>query len=694
MIYIFFLPYNILIQCKEDDTFGEIFNNFAVKINVNKSELTFIYNGNIIENNSTSTFKEKANPIDKDRKYMNIVVDLLDKSENEGMSLSHRDHIATRNINRRNISSHNRNKDKRFTRHDFFDIIILFLSFIFFIINLFLNINLKDKINGITFDKTNIQKLYDDVGIDINKINIILNNLNNSAGNEELERKFESFKEDINANLKAFEEIPILKEEININTNKLKELLILKEIINNNTKKLDEMVLMKEEINKNKKKTDEIKLFKEEIKEMTKKIYDIGLYKEEINNNTKKLNEIPLIKEQINNNTKKLSEIQAIKEQINNNANKLSEFKTIKEQINNNTKKLSEIQTIKDQINNNTEQLSEIPMLKKQINNNTNKLSEIQIIKEQINNNTNMLADMPIISEQIRNHSKKLDELPILRKELKNNTKKFEEIKSFKEEIKIITKKLYEVQQVKEDIEEHKNKLELVIEKLEYREYKLQEIDIIKKQINFMNNTINKINNINTASIESVMKNYADKYIFPNMTNILVKNAVNSQKLQNKDIGVTPGSIVNIQDNGKIYSNIIFTKGMIIAWFGTINDVPENWVICNGTNGTPDLRNKFIIGTSDEIKFSATGGRSQISLSKSNLPPIGKSYFSCDSHNGKYHQANNGFIKFQNLYSVGVKSGNPDNWGNDLLIDLNEGMNSSPIDIMNPYYSLFYIMKL
>ena len=63
--------------------------------------------------------------------------------------------------------------------------------------------------------------------------------MNNSAGNEELERKIESFKEDI----KAFEEIPILKEEININTNKLKELLILKEVVNNNTKKLDEMVL-------------------------------------------------------------------------------------------------------------------------------------------------------------------------------------------------------------------------------------------------------------------------------------------------------------------------------------------------------------------------------------------------------------------------------------------------------------------
>ena len=133
---------------------------------------------------------------------------------------------------------------------------------------------------------------------------------------------------------------------------------------------------------------------------------------------------------------------------------------------------------------------------------------------------------------------------------------------------------------------------------------------------------------------------------------------------------------------------------MIIAWFGTKDNIPQNWVICDGANGTPDLRNKFIIGSSDEIKFGTTGGQSTITLSKSNLPPIGQSYFISHSHNGAYHRSSNGNIKYINSYSVGIKSGNSDDWGGNYLIDLNEGMNSSPINIMNPYYSLFYIMKL
>ena len=39
-----------------------------------------------------------------------------------------------------------------------------------------------------------------------------------------------------------------------------------------------------------------------------------------------------------------------------------------------------------------------------------------------------------------------------------------------------------------------------------------------------------------------------------------------------------------------------FTSGMIIMWSGTIATIPTGWVLCNGSNSTPDLRNKFVIG--------------------------------------------------------------------------------------------------
>jgi hypothetical protein len=39
-----------------------------------------------------------------------------------------------------------------------------------------------------------------------------------------------------------------------------------------------------------------------------------------------------------------------------------------------------------------------------------------------------------------------------------------------------------------------------------------------------------------------------------------------------------------------------FPVGGIIMWSGTIAAIPSGWALCNGSNGTPDLRNRFVIG--------------------------------------------------------------------------------------------------
>lgn len=36
--------------------------------------------------------------------------------------------------------------------------------------------------------------------------------------------------------------------------------------------------------------------------------------------------------------------------------------------------------------------------------------------------------------------------------------------------------------------------------------------------------------------------------------------------------------------------------GMIMLWSGSIVDIPAGWALCNGQNGTPDLRDKFVLG--------------------------------------------------------------------------------------------------
>lgn len=45
---------------------------------------------------------------------------------------------------------------------------------------------------------------------------------------------------------------------------------------------------------------------------------------------------------------------------------------------------------------------------------------------------------------------------------------------------------------------------------------------------------------------------------------------------------------------------------MIVIWSGAIVDIPAGWALCDGNNGTPDLRNKFIIGAGDTYAVNDT----------------------------------------------------------------------------------------
>jgi hypothetical protein len=48
--------------------------------------------------------------------------------------------------------------------------------------------------------------------------------------------------------------------------------------------------------------------------------------------------------------------------------------------------------------------------------------------------------------------------------------------------------------------------------------------------------------------------------------------------------------------------------GGIIMWSGTLTSIPAGWVLCNGQNGTPDLRDRFIVGAGGAYAVKSTGG--------------------------------------------------------------------------------------
>ena len=48
--------------------------------------------------------------------------------------------------------------------------------------------------------------------------------------------------------------------------------------------------------------------------------------------------------------------------------------------------------------------------------------------------------------------------------------------------------------------------------------------------------------------------------------------------------------------------------GMILLWSGSIGSIPSGYLLCDGTNSTPDLRDRFIIGAGSSYSVNQTGG--------------------------------------------------------------------------------------
>jgi hypothetical protein len=51
-----------------------------------------------------------------------------------------------------------------------------------------------------------------------------------------------------------------------------------------------------------------------------------------------------------------------------------------------------------------------------------------------------------------------------------------------------------------------------------------------------------------------------------------------------------------------------FVAGMIMLWSGSSASIPSGWLLCDGTNSTPDLRNRFVVGAGSTYAVNATGG--------------------------------------------------------------------------------------
>ncbi len=154
-------------------------------------------------------------------------------------------------------------------------------------------------------------------------------------------------------------------------------------------------------------------------------------------------------------------------------------------------------------------------------------------------------------------------------------------------------------------------------------------------------------------------------------------------------------------------------KGVINMWSGAVGQIPTGWRLCDGTNGTPDLSGRFIVGyqsgSTDYGTIGQTGGEATHKLLPSEMPAHTHSatVAAAGAHNHilsmnyRGNDGNNHNNGTTIICSCEAKTGS-DSRGTSIssagahahTVTIGTTGNAKPHENRPPYYVLAYIMKV
>jgi microcystin-dependent protein len=152
--------------------------------------------------------------------------------------------------------------------------------------------------------------------------------------------------------------------------------------------------------------------------------------------------------------------------------------------------------------------------------------------------------------------------------------------------------------------------------------------------------------------------------------------------------------------------------GGIIMWSGAVASIPTGWALCDGTNGTPDLRERFIVGAGGDNPTVAvngtfggpynpntTGGSNGVTLTTAQMPSHNHSMGSAGSHQHMVKEVSRGD---EGNSGTDQSIGSHDEGGTEKYTSF-DGAHTHTINNTGgggahenrpPYYALAFIMKL
>ena len=267
---------------------------------------------------------------------------------------------------------------------------------------------------------------------------------------------------------------------------------------------------------------------------------------------------------------------------------------------------------------------------------------------------------------------------------------------------------------------------------IQAQQYAASKAELVKaeKYSDLTAQTKSIISNSNTFYDEVIIGDETD---YPNNEKIKQKDVTinvysNTETLPRASLKFTRYSV----SNGTSGTSV--PQGTILPWYGKFSDIPEGFALCDGSKGTPDLRNRFLVGAGNNYALGDTGGEDQVTLTGTQ---IGNHYH---YWSGMYSTNPQGFAEFKRSGLKLVKFGYDSNisslfdapfpTGNKMTLVFTNNPNSADTSGVNlsarlisvsdfssekmeyitslavgtdaqkphenrpPYYALYYIMKV
>lgn len=163
---------------------------------------------------------------------------------------------------------------------------------------------------------------------------------------------------------------------------------------------------------------------------------------------------------------------------------------------------------------------------------------------------------------------------------------------------------------------------------------------------------------------------------------------VSSTLTANSSVGTSGQSLVSRGAGLSPQWENMVVSGMIVLWSGSIASIPSGWYLCNGSNGTPDLRDRFVMGAGTTAVGATGGSKDAIVVSHTHTATV--------TDPGHLHTGGVSGYGQGNVGGTGNPSGGISNTGTATTgISVSNSTTGSSGTNANlpPYYALAYIMK-